>query len=299
MQKIKVKQIFIAVITMAVLSCLLLAGCGSLTAPITTGEFDSSQEINVISREGGSGTRVAFIDLLDIEEKGDDGTSKDRTTKEAIITNKTDVMLINTAGNAYAVGYVSMGSLNDKVKALSIDGVSPTTKNVHNSSYKLTRIFYIAIKEEASGLTKDFIDFILSSDGQAVVDINYISVNANAAAFVSSQPTGKIVVAGSSSVTPVMEKLREAYLEINPDADIEVQQSDSTAGISGLMEGTCDIGMSSRALKEEELGQLTAIPIALDGIAIIVNNANPCTNISSIQARDIFTGDILYWRQAI
>jgi phosphate transport system substrate-binding protein len=299
MQKIKVKQIFIAVITMAVLSCLLLAGCGSLTAPITTGEFDSSQEINVISREGGSGTRVAFIDLLDIEEKGDDGTSKDRTTKEAIITNKTDVMLINTAGNAYAVGYVSMGSLNDKVKTLSIDGVSPTTENVHNGSYKLTRIFYIAIKGEASGLTKDFIDFILSSDGQAVVDINYISVNANAAAFVSSRPTGKIVVAGSSSVTPVMEKLREAYLEINPDADIEVQQSDSTAGISGLMEGTCDIGMSSRALKEEELGQLTAIPIALDGIAIIVNNANPCTNISSIQARDIFTGDILYWRQAI
>lgn len=299
MSKIKVKLILIAAIIMAALSCLLLAGCGSLTAPITEAEFDPHQEINVISREGGSGTRVAFIDLLDIEAKGADGSSKDRTTKEAIITNKTDVMLINTAGNAYAIGYVSMGSLNDNVKTLAIDGVAPSTENVHNGSYKLTRTFYIAINGEAEGLTEDFINFILSATGQAVVDINYIAVDTNAPDFSSSNPNGKIVVAGSSSVTPVMEKLREAYLDINPHADIEVQQSDSTAGISGLMEGTCDIGMSSRALKKDELRQLIATPIALDAIAIIVNNANPCTNISSGQARDIFTGDILYWQQVI
>ena len=257
--------------------------------------FNTTKDIVVISREDGSGTRGAFIELLGIEQKNDDGTRKDLTTKEAIIAKQTDVMMMNIVGNPYAIGYMSLGSLNDMVKAVHIEGIPPTAENVKNGTYPITRPFNIATKGEPAGLTEDFIDFILSADGQAIVSKNYISIAENAPVYVGKNLSGKIVVAGSSSVAPIMEKLKEAYLTINPNAAIEIQMSDSSAGITGAIDGTCDIGMTSRELKDSELEKLSSTRIALDGIVIIVNNGNTVTNLTTEQVRAIFTGEALNW----
>ena len=262
-----------------------------------TSAFDDKKEIVVVSREDGSGTRGAFIELFGIEQKNDDGTKKDLTTKEAIIAKQTDVMMTNIAGNPYSIGYISLGSLNDTVKALQIEGVAPSSTNVKNGSYAISRPFIIVTKGEATGLTKDFIDFILSAEGQAIVGNSYIAVSENAPAYAGNKPSGKIVVAGSSSVTPIMEKLMEAYLAINPNATIEIQLSDSSAGITSAIEETCDIGMASRELKASESQQLTSIQIALDGIAVIVNHKNPATNLTKEQVKAIFTGVVTKWNE--
>ncbi len=260
------------------------------------GEADQEgRAITVVSREGGSGTRGAFIELLGIEEKNEAGEKTDRTTAEALIANKTDVMLSQVAGNPDAIGYVSLGSLNDSVKALAVDGVAATPENVVNGAYPIVRPFLIATKGEPSGLAADFIQFILSAEGQAVVGEGYIPVDDNAPAYAGAHPSGKIVVAGSSSVTPVMEKLREAYLALHPDVTIEVQQSDSSAGLQGAIDGVCDIGMSSRELKEEEQAQLQAVQIANDGIAVIVNTANPKDGLTKDEIKDIYTGKVTTW----
>ena len=259
--------------------------------------FDTSKEIVVISREDGSGTRTAFIELFGIEEKGDDGSKKDMTTKEAVIAKQTDVMMQNIVGDKYAIGYISLGSLNDTVKALQIDGVDATAENVKNGSYSIARPFNLATKGAPTGLAKDFIDFIMSAEGQNVIAGSYIAIADDAAPYAGDKPSGKIVVAGSSSVTPVMEKLKEAYIEINPDATIEIQQSDSSAGMTGAIDGTCDIGMASRDLKESELTELTPIQIALDGIAVIVNNENPFSSLTSEQVKSIFTGETTVWSE--
>jgi len=259
--------------------------------------FDSGKDIVVVSREDGSGTRGAFIELFGIEQKNEDGTKKDLTTKEAIIAKQTDVMMTNIAGDPYAIGYISLGSLNDTVEALQIEGVTPTAENVKNGTYPIARPFNIATKDEVSELAEDFIGFIRSAEGQAVIGGSYIAVDENAPAYAGSKPTGKIVVAGSSSVTPIMEKLKEAYLLINPDATIEIQMSDSSAGITGAIDGTCDIGMASRELKDSELEQLTSTQIALDGIAVIVNHENPITNLTKEQVKAIFTGETLTWSE--
>ncbi|MCL2495076.1 MAG: substrate-binding domain-containing protein [Oscillospiraceae bacterium] len=279
--------------TAMLLASLLLF---SLTACATQKNENFSGPITVVSREDGSGTRGAFIELFGIEVKNNDGTKKDLTTKEAITADKTDIMMTNIAGDPNAIGYISLGSLNDSIKALEIDGAAASVENVKNGSYSIQRPFNIAVKGEAEGLTKDFIDFILSAQGQEVVEARqYIAIAENAPAFSSSRPSGKIVVAGSSSVTPLMEKLREAYLVINPSAAIEVQLGDTNSGMTMAINGTCDIGMASRALKESELAQLTEIAIALDGIAVIVNNQNAITGLSSEQVKDIFTGAALNW----
>ena len=213
-----------------------------------TSDFDNSEMINVQSREDGSGTRGAFIELFGIEEKDADGNKIDNTTEEANITNSTEVMLTSVAGDEYAIGYVSLGSLNDTVKALKIDGAEATAENIKAGTYKIARPFNIATKGDATGLAADFINYIMSDEGQKVIEDNgYISQGSNGA-FTSDGSTGKIVVAGSSSVKPVMEKLIEAYKAINKDAEIELQESDSTTGMIAAMEGTCDIGMSYRVL---------------------------------------------------
>ncbi len=258
-------------------------------------EFKPDRPINVISREEGSGTRGAFIELFNIEVKGEDGSKKDRTTEEAQITSKTDVMLASVAGDAYAIGYVSMGSLQETVWPLAIDGVDATAENVKNGSYPVARPFLIATKAEISPVAQDFISFILSKEGQGVVAGSYIAVDENAPAFAGSRPAGKVVVAGSSSVTPIMEKLKEAYLSLNQAATIEIQMSDSTAGLAATLSGACDIGMASRALKDSEKESLTGTQIALDGIAVIVSQQNPFAALTSQQVRDIFTGDITEW----
>lgn len=293
----------IAIILMSVLSVSLITGCSQNAEPSaeqSSNDFDTNNDISVVSREDGSGTRGAFIELFGIEVKSDDGSKKDMATKEAIIASKTDVMMTNIANNPYAIGYISLGSLGETVKALDIDGVKATAENVKNGTYEVSRPFNIATKGEPTGLAGDFISFILSKEGQEVVAENhYIAVDDNAASYSGSKPDGKIAVAGSSSVTPVMEKLKEAYLEINPNATIEIQMSDSTSGMTSVLDGTCDIGMASRALKDSELEELTPTAIDLDGIAVIVNTKNSLTNITSEQVKSIFTGESTAWSEII
>lgn len=274
-----------------VLGIVMLAGCMNAS----NFDFDSSNEIDVISREDGSGTRGAFIELFSLLEKTRDGERTDHTSIEAVVVNKTDVMLMSVSNDPYAIGYVSLGSLSPEIKPLQIDGATPSEQNVKSGSYEIARPFNIVTKGEPTGLVKDFIDFIMSKEGQEVIDRSYISVLSDAPSFFGEQPEGKIVVAGSSSVTPVMEKLKEAYVLVNPNAIIEIQMSDSTSGTMGTIEGTCDIGMASRDLKENELSQLNCTEIALDGIALIVNPSNPTTSVTREQVRQIFSGEILMW----
>jgi len=287
---------------------IALAGCSG-AGQVNTGNnsgtsnntvFDSSKEITVISRESGSGTRGAFVELLGIEEKDEDGNKKDRTTDEAVISNSTSVVMASVAANPYAIGYISLGSLNDTVKAVKVDGVEATVDNIKNGSYIVSRPFNIATKESVSELAKDFINFILSTEGQKIVEDNgYISVSA-VENFVSTKLSGKIVVAGSSSVTPVMEKLKEAYLKVNPNAEIEIQLSDSSTGMNSAINGTCDIGMASRELKGSELEKgLIPTVIAMDGIAVIVNNKNPVDNLANEQIKDIYTGKVQHWSEIL
>jgi len=279
----------------------VLTGCGIQNGNSSSSDdFDVSREIHVISREEGSGTRGAFVELFGIQQKDSSGNKIDYTTEEARIVNNTAVMMTSVAGDKYSIGYISLGSLNDTVKALKIDGVEPTADNVKSGEYKIARPFIIATKGEISKVVQDFVEFIMSSDGQKVVEENgYIPVSDNPA-YSGDNPSGKIVIAGSSSVYPIMEKLKEAYLAINSNAQIEVQQSDSTTGINSVIDGICDIGMASRELKESELDVgLTPITIAMDGIVVIVNKQNPVDGMTSKQVRDIFTGEITQWSEVM
>lgn len=254
------------------------------------------KDIVVVSREDGSGTRGAFIELFGVEQKDADGKKVDNTTLDAEIVNSTSVVLQTVSGNDAAIGYISLGSLNDTVKALQIDGADATVANVKDGSYKISRPFNIVTKAEVSEAAKAFIDFILSAEGQAVVADNHYIPMDNAPAFAGSTVAGKVVVAGSSSVTPVMEKLKEAYLAVNPNAEIEIQMSDSSTGVKMSIEGTCDIGMASRALKDSETAQgVASTVIATDGIAVIVNLNNPISGLTAEKVRQIYVGEVLNW----
>ena len=291
----KVKKIFAAGLT-AVLVMSALAGCGGSGSGNGSSESGSS-EITVLSREDGSGTRGAFIELFGIEEEGADGEKVDNTVQTAEITNSTSVMMTTVAGNEAAIGYISLGSLDDSVKALKIDGTEANVENVKNGSYKVARPFNIVYKEDSlNDLAQDFVNYIMSADGQKVIEEEGYVSEGNQGAFESTKPSGTITVAGSSSVAPVMEKLKEAYAAVNPGATIEVQQNDSSSGISAAANGTCDIGMSSRELKDSEKSQgLTPLRIAMDGIAVIVNKANTVEDLTSDQIKSIFTGETTDW----
>ena len=283
----------------------LLAGCTSnetTTDPNSNADDQNtaSNPITVISREDGSGTRGAFIELFGIEQEDANGETVDMTIASAEITNNTSVMMTSVAGNPSAIGYISLGSLDEtQVKALNIDGVAATVDNINNGTYPVSRPFNIATGATVSDVAQDFINFILSAEGQAVVvEEGYIAVDDAAEAFTSNNASGNIVVAGSSSVTPVMEKLKEAYIAINPNATIEVQQSDSTTGMNSVIEGVCDIGMASREVKDSEL-EAGVVPttIATDGIAVIVNLENSISDLTSDQVRGIYTGEITDWSE--
>lgn len=298
-KELSMKKKILSIMLLATLILGTFAGCaggGSGTDGEVAG-WDAANDISVVSREDGSGTRGAFIELFGIEEKDAAGNKTDRTTKDATVAPKTNVMLTNVAGDAYAMGYVSLGSLNDQIKALKIDGVEATAENVKNGTYKIARPFNIATKGEPTGLAKDFIDFIMSADGQTVVTDSYIAIDDKAAPYAGDKPKGKIVIAGSSSVTPIMEKLAEAYKAMNGNAEIEVQMTDSTAGMQATMDGTCDIGMASRELKDSETSSLTSMAIALDGIGVIVNKENIMTDMTSAQVKAIFTGETTMWSE--
>ena len=292
----------ISAMILAAVTAAALTACGgnrtSETAAQTAGETaqTASGAITVVSREDGSGTRGAFIELFGIEQKNDAGEKIDYTTEDAEITNSTSVMMTTIPGNTQAIGYVSLGSLNDTVKAVKIDGAEATVDNIKSGVYKIARPFNIATKEGLSETAADFVSFILSEQGQQVVEENHYISRGNDGAYEPSGLKGKVVVAGSSSVTPVMEKLKEAYVALNPDVTIEVQQSDSTTGMTSAIEGVCDIGMASRELKDSETGAgLTATVIAMDGIAVIVNNESPIAELSSENVKAIFTGEVTDW----
>lgn len=290
---INMKKRITTLLALAIAVACLFTSCGEKTE----GEKTTEGPITVISREDGSGTRGAFIELFGIEEKDADGNKIDNTTDAAEITNSTSVMMTTVAGNESAIGYISLGSLDNTVKALKIDGVEASVENVSNETYKISRPFNIATKSDLSEVAQDFIDFIMSSDGQSIIEEEkYISVG-DKPAYEASGKKGTIKISGSSSVTPVMEKLKEAYCALNKDVTIELQQSDSSTGISDAMNGVSDIGMASRDLKDEEAAELTATVIAKDGIAVIVNNNCKVDELSSEQVKNIFTGEITDWSE--
>ena len=274
----------------------ILAAAVIGTTAFATVASAASGTINVISREDGSGTRGAFIELFGIQEEKD-GEKIDMTTVDASITNSTSVMMTTVAGDENAIGYISLGSLNDTVKAVKIDGAEATAENVANDTYKVSRPFNIVTGEKVSEAAQDFVNYIMSEEGQQIVEDNgYIKADAEAKPYEAADVEGKVVVAGSSSISPVMEKLKEAYEEVNKDVTIEIQTSDSTTGINSANEGICDIGMASRELKDEETEMnLTATVIAKDGIAVVVNNENEVEDLTSDQVKAIFTGETTEW----
>lgn len=271
---------FLALLSCAVLMAATAVGCGS-----------QNEKITVVSREDGSGTRSAFSELMGIVK--DD---KDNTTDTAEVTNSTSVMLTTVAGNQAAIGYVSLGSLNDTVKAIKVDGVEATAENVKAGKYAVSRPFNIVTGKDLTPLAQDFISYILSTDGQAVVDEKgYISVT-QGEAYKASGQTGTLTIAGSTSVAPLMEVLADKYMALNSGVKIEIQQSGSSAGITSAVEGVCQIGMASRELKDSETAKgVTATKIAMDGIAVIVNKDNSCSELTSDQIRKIYTGETTQW----
>lgn len=294
------KKTFAMILAMG-LAAVSLTACKSSSTRTTAAETAAAGataegSITVVSREDGSGTRGAFIELFGIEQKNEAGEKEDYTTEDAEITNSTSVMMTTIAGNAGAIGYISLGSMNDTVKAVSIDGAEASVDNIKSGTYKIARPFNIATGENVSEAAADFIKYIMSDEGQAVIEENGYISQGSEGAYTAANLTGKVVVAGSSSVSPVMEKLKEAYAKLNPNVTIEVQQSDSTTGLTSAVEGVCDIGMASRELKDSETeAGLKATVIAMDGIAVIVNNDSPVEALSSDNVKAIFTGEVTNW----
>lgn len=275
-----------AMFTSVALAATMLASCGG-----------SSDKITVISREDGSGTRGAFIELTGIEEKDSNGNKTDNTKKDALICKSTDVVLTQVSGDKNAIGYISFGSLNDTVKALKVEGVEPSTATIESGDYKIVRPFNIAVKDGLSDAAQDFENYILSSDGQDIIEkAGYIKIDKSAAAYASNNASGKVVVSGSSSVTPVMEKLAEAYQKANTNVTVDVQQSDSSTGIKDAINGTSDIGMASRDISDDELSQgIKSVTIAQDAIAVIVNKDNAVDDITMDEIKAIYTGSKTTW----
>lgn len=272
-----------------------LAGCGSTGSSSSTGGFDTKSNISVITREDGSGTRSAFIELTGVQEEKD-GTKTDNTLSSAIVQSSTQAVLTGVAGDPTAIGYISLGSLNDTVKAAKIDGVEPTSETVKDGSYKISRPFNIATKDNLSEAAQNFIDYILSKEGQEIVNKDYVEAVDNAEPFAGAKGKGKVKVGGSSSVSPVMEKLAEAYQKVNKDVTVEVNTSDSSTGMSQAAEGTVDIGMASRELKDSETAKgIKGTVIAKDGIAVIVNKSNTVEDIKLDRLKGIYTGSTTTW----
>ena len=286
----RMKKVITIVISL-ILALAMFSGC-------TQKGFKQETAITVITREEGSGTRGAFIELFEIEKKNSDGVKVDHTIASADTNSSTGVVLASVSQNMYAIGYISLGSLNNTVKALKIDGADATVENIKSGAYKVSRPFNIAVKEGLSEVAQDFVNYILSKEGQAVVEgAGYISA-VTGESYSGIKPSGKVTVAGSSSVTPVMEKLKEAYVKLNPNAVIEINQSDSTTGVNSAIDGICDIGMASRALKTSEVEKgVTPTVIAIDGIAVIVNNDNPVTGMTKEEVTKIYIGEITIWSE--
>lgn len=285
---------FVSLGLVLAMSVTALTACGGSSSDSSS---SADGAITVMSREDGSGTRGAFIELFGIEEEDSSGEKVDMTTAEASITNSTSVMMSSVANDVNAIGYISLGSLNDTVKAVKIDGAEASVDSVKSGDYKVVRPFNIVLGENTSEAATDFVNYIMSAEGQAIVEENgYIAADEEAASYTAGTATGKVVVGGSSSVSPVMEKIVEGYKEANPNIEVELQTTDSTTGVSATVEGTYDIGMASRELKDEETAEgVTSQMIAQDGIAVIVNNDNTVEDLTSDQVKSIFTGETTSW----
>ena len=262
----------------------------------TASDFDATQAITVITREEGSGTRGAFIELTGVEEKNDAGEKVDNTSAGAATQNSTNGVMTTVANDETAIGYISLGSLNDTVKAVTVGGVAASADTVKDGTYTLARPFNIVTNGEVTDeLAVDFLNFCMSSEGQAIAtEEGYIGGEGEA--FESTMPSGSITVGGSSSVSPLMEKLIEAYKAVNANASIELLTTDSTVGVSGALDGTYTIGMASRELKDSEVeaGAVGTV-LAMDGIAVIVNPANPIEDLTTDQIKSIYVGETTTW----
>lgn len=279
--------------TFKALPILAVAGLTlSAVAPV----FAQEGAISVISREDGSGTRGAFVEIVGVVDENDD----DMTTQSAAIQNSTNGVMQTVGQDAQAIGYISLGSLDDSVKAVTVDGVEATAENVASEDYPIARPFNVAWSGDLSEVAQDFLNFINSAEGQAVVvEEGYISVDEEAPAYEAAGVEGTVEVVGSTSVSPVMEKLAEEYQALNEGVTVNITANGSSAGMAAAQDGTADIGMASRALDEDEAGALEHQAIALDGIAVIVNNDNPATDLSLDAIRSIFLGEITEWEEAV
>lgn len=287
------------VVALALCTLVSLVACGETeTQEIenNTNQVETQKEnpisglITVVSREDGSGTRGAFTEITGVDD-GDD-----RTTLEASIQNSTGSVMTLVSSDKNAIGYISLSSLNDTVKAIDVNGVSPSTENINDGSYEVARPFNIAINKSADldPIAQEIIDFVFSAEGQAIVEDNgLVSAKITTDEFVSEKPSGSITIGGSTSVTPVMEKLVEAYLELNQNATIDIQSNGSSTGMNGAIDGTVDIGMASRDMKDSELEQLTGYVLGMDGIAVIVNNQNALSDISMDDLMNVYIGEII------
>ena len=291
-------------VLMALGMALFLAACGNSSSDatgssLTEGKFDLTQPIHVISREDGSGTRGAFTEITKVLEKDADGNEIDATYMEAAIQNSTDGVMTSVAGDATSIGYISLGSVNDTIKALKIEGVHPTPETIKDNSYAIARPFNLVYKDKLSKEAQDFWDFIFSQQGQEmVVKEGYIEADDQAVIYTASENLdGKVSIVGSTSVTSVMEVLAEEYQALNPNVTIDITSNGSSAGITAATDGTADIGMASRELKEEEKEVLTVSVLAMDGIAVIVNKENTTDELTMEQVKAIFTGEQLIWQE--
>lgn len=279
-------------------ACGADSGSGSADSSESAEGFDTSQTINVISREDGSGTRGAFTEITGVlVEEGE--TETDNTYSAATIQNSTSGVMTTVAGDPASIGYISLGSLDDSVKGVTIEGVEATAETVQDGSYAIARPFNVAYGEELSEVAQDFWDYIMSAEGQEiVVGEGYVEAVTDAPAFEATEGmSGNISIVGSTSVTPVMEVLVEEYTALNPEVTIDVTSNGSSAGMTAAMDGSADIGMASRELKDEELDVLTAEPLAIDGISVIANNENSVEDLTMEQVRQIFTGEVTTWAE--
>lgn len=285
---------------------LFLAACGNSSTDATEsdsseGNFDATQTIHVISREDGSGTRGAFTEITKVLEKNAEGNEEDKTYMEATIQNSTDGVMTSVMSDTTSIGYISLGSLNDKIKAVEIEGVQPTATTIKDGSYAIARPFNVAYKDQLNKNAQDFWDFMFSQQGQEIiVKEGYVESDDKAPVYTAPNTIkGKISVVGSTSVTSVMEVLAEEYQALNPDVTIDITSNGSSAGVAAAIDGTADIGMASRELKEEEKTDLTVEVLAMDGIAVIVNNENPIDELTMEQVKDVFTGKLTSWEDLI
>lgn len=273
----------IVVIFAAFLLTVLLTGCRE------------NADINVISREAGSGTRDAFTQLTGIKENGSDNTA---VTSE--ITSSTFVVIKSVAGDKNAIGYVSLGTLAGDIKALKINGTAPSAENIENGTYPLVRTFNIVDRGDLTAEAQDFVDFVMSAEGREIIEKEgYVAAGEADSPEKSEKDSrkGRIVIAGSTSVAPLMDVLADKYMKYHPKVKIEIQQTGSGAGITSVLAGACDIGISSRELTEEEMAKgARASAIARDGIVVIVNQENETEDMTIDEIRDIFTGRRTVWR---